>query len=159
MKFNIRGLGNAMSVPNYYLNQCRLIVIWILRNRFQWNLNDSTNNLIVTDPFEVVVCKISAILFWPHCVKHGAYDAVHVYFCWWKTLNIKMIQDSRSFYGEFVQSIHTTCLICLFSINTTKGRWNHLWFIYHVFHLSNFRNVLWALWTVVSKTNIHLYPF
>ena len=40
----------------------------------------------------------------------------------------------------------------LFSTNTTKGRWNHIWLIYPLFHYSDFPIVLWALRTLVSKT-------
>ena len=40
----------------------------------------------------------------------------------------------------------------LFSTNTTKGGWNHIWLIYPLFHYSNFPNVLWTWRMVVSKT-------
>ena len=33
----------AYSAPSHYLNQCRIIVNWTLRNKFQWNCNRNTN--------------------------------------------------------------------------------------------------------------------
>ena len=66
----------------------------------------------------------------------------------------RFIQDSRSFFVNLYRSIHKI-FDMLSGTNTTKGGWNHIWLIYPMFHYSNFPNVLWALRTVVSKTNKH----
>ena len=45
-----------------FLNQCWLIVIWTLRNKLQWNLNQNTKLFIHENAFENVVCELAAIL-------------------------------------------------------------------------------------------------
>ena len=54
----------ACSAPSHYLNKCWLIVKWTLRKKLKWNFNE--NVLIFIQ--ENVVCKMSAIWFWPQCV-------------------------------------------------------------------------------------------
>ena len=55
--------------PSHYLAQCWLVVCWILKNKFQWNLNQNTNIFMQENTIEKVVCKMAAILFQPQCVK------------------------------------------------------------------------------------------
>ena len=67
------------------------------------------------------------------------------------------IQDSRFkiqevFIVNLYRSIHKM-FDMLFSTNTTKGGWNHIWLIYPLFHYYNFPRALWALRTVVRKNN------
>ena len=56
-----RGWLAAYSAPSHYLNQCRLIVNWILRNKLQGNLNQNTKFFIHENASENFVCKIAAI--------------------------------------------------------------------------------------------------
>ena len=51
---------NGLSAPSLYLNQCRDIVNWTLRNKFQRNCN--SNIFINEKSFESVVCEMVAIL-------------------------------------------------------------------------------------------------
>ena len=68
------------------------------------------------------------------------------------------IHDSRFMIQEvFIVNLYRSMhkmFDMLFSTNTTKGGWNHIWLIYPLFHYCNLPNVLWALRTVVSKNNI-----
>ena len=71
--------------------------------------------------------------------------------------NRYIVIDSRFkvqevFIVNLYRSLHKMFDI-MFSTNTTKGGWNHIWLIYPLFHYYNFPNVLWALRTVVSKNN------
>ena len=52
------------SVPNHYLNQYWFIVNWTLRNKLQWNFNQSYNSFGQENAFENVVRKLAAILSW-----------------------------------------------------------------------------------------------
>ena len=47
-KLTTRG---SLSVPKHYLNQCWLLVNWKLRNKFQWNLKQSTAIFICKNKF------------------------------------------------------------------------------------------------------------
>ena len=69
----------------------------------------------------------------------------------WTTIQIQ-IQIQEVFIVNLYRSLHKMFDI-MFSTNTTKGGWNHIWLIYPLFHYYNFPNVLWALRTVVSKNN------
>ena len=46
----------------HYLNQCRVIVNWTLRNKLQWNFNQNTKPFIHENASENVVCEMAAIL-------------------------------------------------------------------------------------------------
>ena len=49
-----------------------ILLFWILRNKFQWNLN--SHIFIQENAFESVVCEMVTILYRPQCVKtvvHG----------------------------------------------------------------------------------------
>ena len=59
----------AWSAPSHYLNQCRNIVNWTLRNTFQWHSNRNSNIVIQGNAFESVVCEMTSILSRPQCVK------------------------------------------------------------------------------------------
>ena len=57
-------------MTSHYLIQCWNIVKWTLRNKFQWNFNQSSNIFLQQEnAFEIVVCKIATILSWPQCVN------------------------------------------------------------------------------------------
>ena len=60
----------AYSAPSHYLNQCRVIINWIIRNKFQWNFNQNTKLLIHENAFENIVSKMMAILSMGRWVKH-----------------------------------------------------------------------------------------
>ena len=70
--------------------------------------------------------------------------------CWQLSMSRFKIQEV--FIVNLYRSLHKM-FDMLFSTNTTKGGWNHIWLIYPLFHYYNFPNVLWALRTVVSKNN------
>ena len=48
-------------VPSHYLNQCWLIVKWMLRT-LQWNSNRNTKFFIHENAFENVICEMAATL-------------------------------------------------------------------------------------------------
>ena len=52
-------------MPSHYLNQCRIIVNWTIRN----SLNRNSNIFIQENVFESIVCETATILSWPQCVK------------------------------------------------------------------------------------------
>ena len=47
-----------------YLNQHWIIVNWTIRNKLQWNFNQSTKRFIHKNAFENTVCGMAAILSW-----------------------------------------------------------------------------------------------
>ena len=51
----------AKQAPSHYLNQCRLIVNWTLRNTFQCKLNRNCNIFIQENAFENVVYEMTAM--------------------------------------------------------------------------------------------------
>ena len=53
---------SACSARSHYLNQCRFIVTWTLRNNLQWNLNQNTKLSIHENAFENFICEMAAIL-------------------------------------------------------------------------------------------------
>ena len=65
------GLSTMAKYLNHYLNQCRLIVNWTTRNKLQWNMNWNTKPFFHEKAFEIVVCKMAAILSrgrWVKCI-------------------------------------------------------------------------------------------
>ena len=52
----------AYSAPSHYLNQCWFIATWTLRNKLQWNFNQSTKVFIHENAYENIVCAMAAIL-------------------------------------------------------------------------------------------------
>ena len=60
------GLDKDLS-PSHYLIQRWLIVIWIIANKFQWNLEQNKTISIQENEFENYVCKMATILSQPHC--------------------------------------------------------------------------------------------
>ena len=44
----------------HYLKQCRIIVDWTLRNKFQWNFNRNPYIFIHENAFECVLCETAA---------------------------------------------------------------------------------------------------
>ena len=48
--------------PSHYLNQGWVIVIWTLRNKHRWNINQNTNISIHKNASEIIVCEMSSIL-------------------------------------------------------------------------------------------------
>ena len=53
---------SIVSAPSHYLNQCRVIINWTLRNKLQWLLNQNTNLFNHGNASENIVCEIAAIL-------------------------------------------------------------------------------------------------
>ena len=53
--------------------QCWNIVNWTLRNKLQWNFNQSTYILIQENAFEIVVCKMVTISSQSQCVNTDFY--------------------------------------------------------------------------------------
>ena len=52
----------AYSAPSHYVNQCWVIVNWILGNKLQWNFNQNIKLFIHENATENIVCKMAAIL-------------------------------------------------------------------------------------------------
>ena len=57
------------STPSHYLNQCWVIVNWILSNKLKWNFNQNTNLFIHESAFENIACEMVAILSRGRLVK------------------------------------------------------------------------------------------
>ena len=55
------GLSSGRSAPSHYLNQCRNIINWSLRNKLQWHFNRNSNIFIQENAFENVVCEMATI--------------------------------------------------------------------------------------------------
>ena len=60
-------MTNACLVTSHYLNRCWLFINWTLGNKFQWNFNQNTTVFMQYKGFVNVICKMAAILTWPHC--------------------------------------------------------------------------------------------
>ena len=58
----VRCQAITYSVPSHYLNQCWFIVNSNLGNKLHWNSNHDTKLFIHENAFEIVVCKMAAIL-------------------------------------------------------------------------------------------------
>ena len=54
---------------SHHLNQCWLIVKWILRNKYQWHFNQNAKTSIEENTFEYGVCDMSPILLRGQFVK------------------------------------------------------------------------------------------
>ena len=65
----IIGSDNGLPVPSHYLNQCRSIINWTIRNKLQWNFNRNSYIFIQEKAFENVVCQMVAILSRSQCVN------------------------------------------------------------------------------------------
>ena len=59
----------ACSMLNHYLNQCWPIVILTLKNTFLSNLNQNSTIFVKENAFQNGICKLTAILLKPQCVK------------------------------------------------------------------------------------------
>ena len=59
----------AYTAPSHYLNQCCVIVNWILSNTLQWKFHQNTKPFIHKNAPEHIVCKMAAILFRGRWVK------------------------------------------------------------------------------------------
>ena len=59
----------CLTAPSYYQNQHWCTVKWTPRNYLQWNWNYRTEEFLEENSFENIVCKISAILLMPRCVR------------------------------------------------------------------------------------------
>ena len=52
----------AYSTPSHYPNQCWVIVNWTLKNKLQWNFNQTTKLFIQENASENIICEMAAIL-------------------------------------------------------------------------------------------------
>ena len=59
----------ACSAPTHYLNKWWIIVVSIFRNKSLWNWNKNATVFFQENTFENDICKMSAILSQPQCVK------------------------------------------------------------------------------------------
>ena len=73
---------------SHYLNQCWIIVNWILRNKLQWYLNQNTKVFIPKNAFENTVWEMVAILSRGRWVK-----SLHLF--------IKVVQYYNTFYLSY----------------------------------------------------------
>ena len=73
----------AWSAPSHYLNQCRNIVNWTLRNKFQVNLNQNSYIFIQENVFENIVYEMAAILSLPQSVKPIHCDKLSTIHLYW----------------------------------------------------------------------------
>ena len=69
---------------SHYLNQCWLIVKWILRNKYQWHFNQNAKTSIEENTFEYGVCNMFPILLRGQFVKGICNSpSFHKYFRTW----------------------------------------------------------------------------
>ena len=61
------------SVPNSRTYQ--------FSNQFFWNFVQNLNILLQKNVFEIFICKKSAILFWPHCIKEYVLNEIFIHVC------------------------------------------------------------------------------
>ena len=69
-------------VPIHYLNRCWGVVNWTLKNKLQWNFNQSPYIFIQENAFENVVWKMAAILSLPQCVKEFLKNCYNIETTW-----------------------------------------------------------------------------
>ena len=55
------------------------MVNWTFRNKHQWNFNRNSYIIIQDKAFQNLVCKMSAMLSWPRCVKLDKYTSIFSY--------------------------------------------------------------------------------
>ena len=53
---------SPFSAASHYQNQCRVVVNWTLRNKLQWNFNQSTKLFIDENASEKIVYRMAPIL-------------------------------------------------------------------------------------------------
>ena len=57
-----RVMSRCQMVPSHYLNQCWVIVYWVLRNKLQWNLNQITKLFFYKNTYENVALEITQLI-------------------------------------------------------------------------------------------------
>ena len=97
-------------MPNHYLNQCWVIVNWILRNKLQWNFNQNTKF-----SFTKMHLKLSSAKWSPFCPSRDELSDVSVtskssdawsrmvtskYFCQW----LLIIWLRLRWWGEMIEN-------------------------------------------------------
>ena len=87
----------AWSALSHYLNQCRNIVNWTLRNILQWNINQNSY-IFIKKSFENVFCKMSVIFYRPQCVKpyHTTYCILLIMSCAFRTHLVNIVTCTPS---------------------------------------------------------------
>ena len=63
----------AYSAPSHYLNQCSIIVNWILKNKLKWNFSQITELFFHENASDNIACEMAAILSrgrWVNCDLH-----------------------------------------------------------------------------------------
>ena len=74
-------IHHRYSEPSHYLNQYWSTVNWILGNKIQWNLNQSTAVFFQRYAFENIVCKMAIISSRPQCVDRWNYSIIVLHCC------------------------------------------------------------------------------
>ena len=59
----------CLLAPSHYLNHCWLNAIWTHGNKSQWDLNQTAVIAIQENAFEIIVCKMTTILFMSECME------------------------------------------------------------------------------------------
>ena len=78
----------ACTVTSHYLNQCWVILKWMLRNKHQWHFNQNTKLFIHKNASEYILCKKAAILSGRRWVKHLCVFSIYLGCCsGWNTAN------------------------------------------------------------------------
>ena len=123
-KLTIIGSNNGLSVPSHYLNQCWNIVNSTLRNKLQWNLKGVIYIFIQENPFENVVWKMAAILFWPQCKHQSVPSLVSL-------LPVSCVCLPWKAHWSLCKQEGTACLLSSHQSNfMAHSCWSHLqWFL------------------------------
>ena len=119
-----RWLCGANQATSHYLNQCWNIVNMTLRNKSQWNINRDSHIFIQENAFENVICKMSAIVSRPHCVKLDL-CSIMIDMCFW-------FMVCKSFCANLHYTFQKRCYD-LRHINTLRPRQNGCHFADDIF--------------------------
>ena len=65
-------------MPSHYLNQCRNIINWTPRNKFQWHFDWNSYIFIQENESEDIIWKMTAVLSRPQCVNLWDLPAPHL---------------------------------------------------------------------------------
>ena len=72
----------ACSGPSHNWHQSWKMVNWTRINKRQYNWNESAPFLVQENQYEYVVCEMSVILSWCHCIR------THIVCCNWPLLTV-----------------------------------------------------------------------
>ena len=115
------------TVPNHYLKQCWNNGNWTLKKKLQWNFNWNSNIFIQENVFELVICKMAAILSRGRIVKCSTvYTTILCSrFAWISSGSCRLVPTGSSLW-TFIP-VNPGCLLActmeMYTYGTTSHRW------------------------------------